>query len=230
MIDIDKNSSCDHCTNKCISQFIGEEDVVLLNQNKATIEYSPGQVITKQASFSSKIIYISTGLVKIMKEGANGKNTIIKVLGDNNFLTIPFHENQKRFSFTAIAITNAKICEINEPGIHQLISKSQKLNDYLLNSYFEEQLFLMNRLHLLSTRNNHGKLAASLLYLNGFSKPEFSIFDFITRKDLAELSSISLESVNKILQELKNDRIIEINNKGIQINKHDLMEKLSKIG
>jgi CRP/FNR family transcriptional regulator len=230
MIDFDNYTDCKQCESKCIVRFIENTEIPLLNQNKSEIYYSPGQVITKQFSFSSKIVYLSNGLVKILKEGKNGKNTMIKVAGENSFISFPLKENQKKYPFTAIALTEVKICEINEAAVHHLISENQDLKDFLVESYFEEQLYLMNRIHLLNTRNNHGKLALSLVYLNSFNKPDFSIFDLITRKDLAELSSISLESVNKILQELKNDRIIEITNKGIQISKLNLIEKLSSIG
>ena len=182
MLDFDKNTDCSLCSDKCIAQFIDMEDIPILNRNKTVVHYSAGQVITKQSSFSSKIIYISSGLVKTMKEGRNGKNTIIQVIGENSFLTIPIHESQKKYTITSIALTDAKICEINEPGIHEIISKSQKFSDYILDSYFEDQIYLTNRLHILNTRNNHGKLASSLLYLNDFNKNGFSIFEHLTRK------------------------------------------------
>ncbi len=230
MIDFDENTNCKECKKNCVVNFIGSEAVDLVNQNKSEINYSPGQVITKQSSFTSNIVFISSGLVKIAKEGKAAKNTIIKIAGENSFLALPLHENQKKYPFTAIALTEVRICEINESAIHQSISTNQKLYDHLLDAYYDDQLFMMNRLHLLNTRNNHGKLSASLFYLNSFNTENFSIFEYVTRKDIAELSSISLESVNKIIQELKNDRIIDINSKGIQINKINLIEKLSSLG
>lgn len=230
MIDFDENTNCSECKNKCVVHFMEPGELELVNQNKSEIYYSPGQVITKQSSFTSNIVFISSGLVKIVKEGKGGKNTIVKITGENSFLALPLHENQKKYPFTSIALTEVRICEINESAIHQSIATNQKLYDHLLDAYYDDQLFLMNRLHLINTRNNHGKLSASLFYLNTFNRNDFSIFEYVTRKDIAELSSISLESVNKILQELKNDRIIDINNKGIQINKLNLIEKLSNIG
>jgi CRP/FNR family transcriptional regulator, polysaccharide utilization system transcription regulator len=230
MIDFDITTECKQCTNQCIVQYIRSEDIEILNENKAEILYSPGQLIVKQSSFCSKIVFVSSGIVKLLKEGKGGKNTIIKLVGSNSFIALPMHENQKKYAYTAIAITEVKICEINEKILHSSISESQKLKDYLLECYYEDQQFFMNNIHLLSTRNNHGKLAASLLYLNGFNSDVFSIFEYVTRKDLAELSSISLESVNKILQEFKCDKIIDITNKGIQLNKINLLEKLRNIG
>jgi CRP/FNR family transcriptional regulator, polysaccharide utilization system transcription regulator len=230
MIDFDVFTDCNQCTCQCIVQYINANDIDKLNANKSEIFYSPGQVIAKQSSFCPNIIFLSTGVVKLVKEGKGGKNTIVKLVGDNSFITLPLHENQKKYPFTAVALTDVKICEINESVIHNSISENQKLKDFLLDSYYSDHIFFMNSLHLINTRNNHGKLAASLLYLNSFNKGGFSIFEYITRKDLAELSSISLESVNKILQELKSDKIIDINNKGLQLKQLGLLEKLSNIG
>jgi CRP/FNR family transcriptional regulator, anaerobic regulatory protein len=230
MIDFDLSTDCSQCTNRCIVQYISDKEIEILNSNKAEIDYSPGQLIAKQSSFCSKIVFISSGIVKLLKEGKAGKNTILKLVGPNNFIALPLHENQKKYTFSAIALTEVKICEINENILHNKISESHKLKDYLLNSYYDDQIFFMNSLHLLNTRNNHGKLAACLLYLNNFNSNNFSIFEYTTRKDLAELASISIESVNKILQELKNDKIIDITNKGIQLNHINLLEKLRNIG
>jgi CRP/FNR family transcriptional regulator, polysaccharide utilization system transcription regulator len=230
MIDFDEIKYCNHCDKECISKFIIESDRTVLNQNKSVIHFSPGQVIIKQGSFASKITYIYSGIVKIIKEGKKGNNTLIKLVNEDNFLVLPMKDNQRKNAFTVIALTEVEICEINEMLVHNLIVNTHTIYDHLMESFFADQLFLMNRLHVLNTRNSHGKLAASLIYLSNFNKDDFSIFDHVTRKDLAELSSISLESVNKILQELKNDKIISFDNKGITISKMDLIEKLSQMG
>jgi CRP/FNR family transcriptional regulator, polysaccharide utilization system transcription regulator len=230
MVNFDKNAGCERCDYKCIARFVPDEVTVLLNENKTIVDYSPGQVIIKQSSFASKIIYVTSGFIKILKEGAKGKSSFIKVIGEGNFVSLPIHENQQKYSFTAVALTEVSICEIQESIIHTSISKNPKLFDYLNDQYYIDQQFLMNKLLVLATRNSHGKLASAIIYLNGFNKPGFSVFDFITRKDLADFSSISLESVNKIMQELSNDKIIFTDRKGLQINKLVLLEKLSNLG
>lgn len=230
MVDFKSSGDCEGCDYKCIAKFVSNEIIQLLNVDKTVVEYSPGQVIVKQSSFASKIIYLTSGFVKILKEGNRGKNSFIKIIGKGDFISIPIHENQKKYTFTAIALTEVSICEIQESIIHNSIYKNQKLFDHLIDQYLIDQQFLMNKLHILGTRNSHGKLAACIIYLNKFNQQGFSIFDYTTRKDLAEFSSISLESVNKILQELNNDKIIFIGKKGFKINKLDLLEKLSHLG
>jgi CRP-like cAMP-binding protein len=230
MIDFNERVNCQNCHYKCFARFIPDETIELLDANKTEVEYSPGQVIIKQSSFASKIIFVTSGYIKVIKEGNKGKNSFIKIIGEGNFVSMPIHENQQKYSFTAVALTEVRICEIQESIIHNSISKNTKLFDYLNDQYYADQQFLMNKLLVLATRNSHGKLASAIIYLDSFNKTGFSIFDYITRKDLADYSSISLESVNKILQELNSDKIIFIDRKGLQINKLILLEKLSNIG
>ena len=230
MIDFDSEKHCFECKVPCFAKNIDQNGLLLLNQNKSVIHYSAGQVISKQGSFAPNLIYLVDGLAKIIIEGKNSRNTLISIVKPGNYLAIPIFESQKKHVYTSIALTDCCICEINEPGIRSLINGNLELSDYLLGKFYNFQVFLMNRLHLINTRNNHGKLAAGLLYLQSFSTPETPVFEYITRKDLAELSAISIESVNKIIQELKNDRIIDITPKGIVLTHINLIEKLSNIG
>ena len=230
MIDSCISVEGDSYRNKFISRLISGDALELIEQNKTEVEYFSGQVIVKQSSFASKILYLKSGYIKVIKEGNKGKNCFIKVIEEGNFISVPIHENQQKYFFTAMALTDVCICDIQESIIHNRLIKSSKLFDYLNDQYYFDQQFLMNKLLVLATRNSHGKLASGIIYFDRFNKPGFSIFDYITRKDMADFCSISVESVNKILQELNNDKIIFIDRKGIQINKLVLLEKLSNLG
>ena len=75
-----------------------------------------------------------------------------------------------------------------------------------------------------------GRLASSLLYLNSPIFQEEDIYKYITRRDIAELSGMSIESMLKLLQELKADKIIQVKGKQITINDIAMLRRLSKIG
>jgi CRP/FNR family transcriptional regulator, polysaccharide utilization system transcription regulator len=215
---------------KCIDSFISDDLGELIEKNKTVVEYSPGQVIFKQSSFASKIIYVVSGYIKIIKEGSHGKSSFIKVVEPGDFLSIPIHENQQKYPFTAVALTEVNVCEIQESIIHNNISKNPRLFAFLNDQYYDAQDFLMKKLLVIATHNSHGKLASAILYFNCFNKIDFSIFDYLTRRDLADFSCISLESTNKILQELNNDKIISVDRKGLRVDKLVLLEKLSQLG
>lgn len=96
--------------------------------------------------------------------------------------------------------------------------------------YSQQYLFLYARIAVMSTRSNIGKLAETLLYLSSEEFLKENIFEHITRKDIADIATISVESMNRILNEFKNDLIIELNNKEIIIKDPALLKRLSVIG
>ena len=69
----------------------------------------------------------------------------------------------------------------------------------------------------LGLRQLNGKLANTLLYLNREEFKSIDIFSYISRKDLAELCGMSMESVVRILAEFKNEKIIDMKGKKIEI-------------
>lgn len=222
--------NCIDCKYSCMQNIFTREDFEYLDANKIEIEYHPGEIIIKQGSFISEILFLKKGLIKIVLESKNGKNTILKIVKSGNFIALPVLNNHKNYPLSVISLSPVNVCKIHKDSMLDIIKRNFLANDFLLNWYSGDYLFLYNRISLLSTRNNHGKLCSSLLYLMDIDFFGGSIFKYISRKDLAELSSVSLDSVNKILLELKNDKIIEINGRYIKVLKRDLIETLSNIG
>ncbi len=82
----------------------------------------------------------------------------------------------------------------------------------------------------LGLRQLNGKLANTLLYLNREEFKSIDVFSYITRKDLAELSGMAIESVARILSEFNDEKIIELHGKKIEIKNLDQLISISKNG
>jgi CRP/FNR family transcriptional regulator len=189
----------------------------------------PGETILKQGSYVSQVVYLKSGVLKIVLESKNNKSTILKIEESDSLVALPVLSVFKIYPFSVIAITQCEICLIRKEAIQEIMDRNIKANQFLVNWYSKEYSYIYTKILTISTRNNHGKLASALLYLsNGNFKK--NVLNLISRKDLADLASISIDSTNKILMELKNDKIIEINKKGIKILNHELIEKLSTVG
>ena len=174
-------------------------------------------------------MFLKKGLVKIILEGKNDKNTILKIVDKGNFIALAVLGGQNKYPLTVISLTKTRICQIKRECILEIMNRNGKANQYIIDWFSNDHLFLYSRLSVLSTRNNHGKLASSLIYLKS-KVNDNQIFSYITRKDLAELSSISIESTNRILLELKNDKIIQYDQGYIRILKPELLQRLSEVG
>jgi CRP-like cAMP-binding protein len=82
----------------------------------------------------------------------------------------------------------------------------------------------------LGLRQLNGKLANTLLYLNREEFKGIDIFSFISKKDLAELSGMSVESVVRILSEFSNEKIIELKGEKIEIKNQERLKVINQKG
>lgn len=223
-------AECSKCTHGCLLNYIREEDIPSLNEGKAELEYKTNDIIIKQGSHVSQILFVKKGLVKTVIEEKNKRNTILKFVTPGNFIALPVLGKQKKYPISVISLTDSVLCLISKEEVLQLISKNPNLSDVLIDWYSLDYMYLYSKISNLSTRNSHGKIATALVYLSSEEFEGSNVFDLVSRKDIADLASVSLESANKILQELKSERIIEIENRSIKVIKPKLLETLSKIG
>ena len=223
------SGNCLNCQYTCVNAIFTREELQLINSNRSEMNFAAGEVILRQGSFVSQVLYLKQGIVKKVLEGKNERNTIIKLADDKNFLALPILGSSNQYPFSIVSVSDCHVCLLKRDTIYKVIKGNEKAHDFIMKWYAEDYLQMYRKIATISTRNSHGKLATALLYLtNGtFSS---NILDLISRKDLAELSSTSKESANKILQQLNHDGLIEINKDRIIIKRRDLLEKLSSVG
>ena len=230
MTDISQSATCSKCPFSYENNIFTEEDIILINSNKVELNYRQGDIIIKQGAFASQIYLLKTGLVKIFIEAKKNQNVLLKILPKRSLIALPLLGDLKSYSFSAVALCDTVICQVRIDSLLEIMSRNVKVSNYFINWFSIDHLFLYDKIAVMATRNNHGKLASVLRYLSGEKFKDTNVFEFITRKDLAEMAAISIESTNKILQEMKNDLLIKIDNKKIEILKPDLIAFLSEVG
>jgi len=222
---------CKFCGCNCLKNSkLSDSELDLLNQNKCEITYNKGETIFKQGTFVSNIIYLKQGLIKLIIEGSNSKNIIVKFVASGQFIDFSAFNSEDCYSYTAIAVKNSDLCLIKKETIHELKATNHNLCQSIIAWCGEDYHKLYEKLSMLGTKNMHGKLAETILYM---CQEEFSkegIFNHTNRRDIAELAGMSSESMIKLLQELKADNIIAIDGKNIEIRDHEMLTRLSKIG
>ncbi|NJM16160.1 MAG: Crp/Fnr family transcriptional regulator [Bacteroidales bacterium] len=205
------------------------DEFIQIDKNKSMVCFQPTEYILRQGTFVSQVAYLKSGLVKVVLEGKNERDTIVKLVEGKQFVGLPIVGNPDVYPFSVVAIDKCEVCLIRIGTLLQIIKQNVAANQFLLKWFADDYLFMYNRMSTICTRNNHGKLATALLYLAG---EHFSsrVLNALSRKELAELACISLESVNKILMQLKHDRIIEADKNGLTLLRPELIEKLSTVG
>jgi CRP/FNR family transcriptional regulator len=222
--------NCINCENACIKELFEKETIIFFKSCVRQVHYRKGETILKQGTFADNILFLRKGLVKLILESNTGKETIFKLASTNSFVGLSVLFAGDFVPFSVVALKDCDVCFIKKELMEEQLLGSKIATEFVLTSYNKESLFLLKKISVISTRNNHGKLAEALIYTASQELKDEKATQFLTRNDWADLASISLESTNKILSELKNDLIIKITNEGLEICKIDLLLRLSRIG
>ncbi len=199
----------------CFIQSVKQIDE-FYNLPKTHITYRKGETIIKEGTTVTNVLFILDGLVKLYIEGPE-RNIIIKFLRPNDFIGLTSLFGDESYYFSAAALKETKVCSIPPGGIKQLIAECCDFSRNVAHWYCKNYNLMLSKCMNLGLRQLNGKFASTLLYLNREEFREIDVFSYISRKDLAELSGMSIESLVRILAEFSDEKIIELDGKTIRI-------------
>jgi CRP/FNR family transcriptional regulator, polysaccharide utilization system transcription regulator len=209
---------------------ITNEDIELIKANSEIVQYNKKDVVFKQNTLTSHIMFIKSGLIKIFKEGKNNKFIILKIATPGNFLGLISIFGETSFQYSASAVEKSEILFIKFNTFIDLLKRNGAYAITLLKNLSKENLFVVDRLISQYHKQLPGKIADLILY---FSEEIYHSEKFelpLTRNELAEFAGTTKESLIRTLTEFKNDKIIELDGKFVIIKSIDIIRTLSRIG
>jgi len=212
------------------SEYLTPEQVVLIENNSNTVKFSAKDIVFKQNTRTSHVMFVKSGLIKIFKEGRNKKVIIFKIVTPDHFLANISVFGEETFRYSASAITDSEILFIDIATFKSIIEQNGKFASLLLQLVSTDNLYFFDKLMSQNQKQLPGRVAELLIY---FSKQIYNsdTFEFpLSRTEIAELAGTTKESIIRTLAEFKNDKIIDINGKHIKINSFDIVNTLSKLG
>ncbi len=231
MESIEKFSSCTisspHC--KCF-ECLTEDELALIASTSVFVMYKQGEILCKQGSFSSHIMQIESGLVKVYLD--NGQNTLVlKIVTDKNLLGLSSLKNGSNvFPYSAMAYIDTIVKQIDINVFNKILSNNAAFAKEVIELLAINSETIHGRFFCLVHKQTYGRMADILLCISNrvFKSKEFLMP--ISRKDLAELTGMNPETVIRILKKFQDDGLIQINGKSIEILDYDRMIKLSEAG
>lgn len=207
-----------------------EEEKKLVDDNMVEVFYKKGEIICKQGSFASKIIYLSEGLVKVYLEGSP-RNLILTITPKNNLVGLPsIFEGNNTFLYSVSPYVDswARLIDINV--FKQLLRQNALFASKIIDILNENTAQAYGRFFCLTRKQLHGRMADILMCLaeRVFKSLEYELP--LSRSDLAELTGMSTESVIRLMKEFRDDKLIEVSGKKINILDLPRMKKISEVG
>lgn len=219
--------SSKHC--KCFEK-LTDEEMQYMNENSVVINYNKKEVICKQGSFVSHVMFVEKGLVKVYLD--NGSNSLVlKMIPDGNLLGLSsLSESHNTYQYSAMAYVDTEIKQIDINVFRELLTKNALFAKEVIDIFSSNSVQVYGRFFCLTHKQAYGRLADILLCLSEriFKQSEFHLP--LSRKDLAELSGMSSETVIRMLKKFSEDSLIEMNGKAITIVDYERLQRISETG
>ena len=201
----------------CCFEELSDPEMEMIEDNMVEIEFEKGETICKQGAFASHIIVLDEGLAKIYKEGGND-TLILKILPAVNIIGLSvLFDGNNIFHYSAMAYLKSTVRMIEINTFKQLINTNARFASKIISLLSENTVTTHGRFFCLTKKQTYGRFADVLLCLSQriYKKDQFPLQ--LSRKELAELSSMSVESITRILTKFKDDGLILVNQDSIEI-------------
>jgi CRP/FNR family transcriptional regulator, polysaccharide utilization system transcription regulator len=223
-------NNCRECkkSSKCF-QLLYPDELDFINSKKTQITYLKGETIFKQGAFAPFVLYVADGLVKaFLQTGAKQLNIRLAKQGD--FLAFSSVFGVNVYKYSAVAVKESTICMIDKTALKKLILKNTDFAVRITTRNCSNEVRYLQIIQNISHKHMRGKLASALLYLSSSEFLAEDVFQYLTRQDIADFASVTVESAVKFIKEFEKEGLLELAKKDIIIIDQDKLRTIAKRG
>jgi len=200
----------------CLDVLTAQEYELLMSR-MLVINFKAGEILCKQGSFASHIIFVREGLVKLYMEGES-ENLVLQILPPNSIVGLSScFDGNALFYYSAMAYLDTTVQLVDMAIFMQIMNSNAKFATKMTSYLAEHNIIVYGRFFCLTQKQTYGRFADVLLCLANRIYKSLKFPLQLSRKELAELSGMSVESTARILTRFKNDGLIDITPEYIEI-------------
>lgn len=211
-------------------QTLTPDEADLVRASKTQVLFRKGDNLTKQGTFASYVLFVMKGLARQYIEGDNAKSFNLRIIQPGEFVGLSSVFAKNTFSYSSVAITDCQVFLVEKEAIAQIITQNGTFGLGIIRRYVEQNSNLYDTLRTVMYKQMNGRIADTLLYIDGLKAGNPDIFQLLSRKDMADFAGISTESAVKLLKSFEKDGLIELNEKDVRILNHATLTEISKRG
>ncbi|HHG73954.1 Crp/Fnr family transcriptional regulator [Persephonella sp.] len=194
-------------------------------------EYKKNEYIFFEGDEEPGIYIVIDGIVKLIKETADGKTVILRLVTPKEvFGWLVMGESRPTSTYTAQALVDTKVLYISNQDFLKLLNLYPALAVKITCDASKMLLEAYDRLKSLAAEKVEGRIANLLLELSRkIGKEEdgkIVIRAPITRQDLAEMTGTTVETAIRIMSKWKKEGIVNTERGKIEILDPDYLEDL----
>lgn len=231
MIDLKTAKFCKtHIYEASCFELLEQPESDLVESQSRQLTYRKGETLVKQGTFASSIFYLESGLVKVYLEGGS-KNLILNITPPRNLIGLQsVFEGNNTYPYSVTCYSETIVRSVDIALFKQLVRQNAAFANRIINNLNESTAQIYGRFYSLTRKQLHGRLADILLCLSNriFKSDTFTLP--LSRSDLGELTSMSTESVIRLIKEFRDDGLINMTGKTIHLPDIPRLQRISDLG
>lgn len=228
ILETDSDFVCD-IQAPCFQMLVPEEAEVV-RASKTQVLFRKDDNLTKQGAFASYVLFMISGYAKQYLEGDGSRSYNLRIIKPGDFIGLSSVFSGNTFTYSSVALTDCQVFLIEKDAIAKVAKDNGKFGFQIIKRYCEQNTNLLGTVRSLMYKQMNGRLAETLLYIDGIKEEKEEIFQLLSRKDLADFAGISTESTVKLLKTFEKDGLIKLHEKDIRILKPDSLLEISRKG
>lgn len=231
--------TCSRCKNKlCVSKVpvfgaLDHEDLAEIIKLTKHPTFKKGDYLCHEGDELATLFIVNEGRVKLSKFNIEGKEQILNIVGEGDIFG-EYHllSDFEPYNFSAIALTNTKICTLSKENFDYLLAKHPSMSKKIFAELSRKLIRTENLAQNLSSVNTDAKVAYVLLEFAENYGIELSdairIEMPVSREEMANYAGVTRETMSRKLSVLIKEGIIEaIGNKVIIIKDIESLHHIS---
>ena len=202
-------------------QNLTDEELEKIAQITTMKEYPKHSTIFLEAQPRTMVYFIESGVIKVTKVDNQGNEQVISILQKGDMFPHVGFFDDSPYPGTAQTIKNSKLLAISIKDFDRLLDSNPQIAKSVMKIMAVKILQLQRRLQEVISGDVYHKVVMSLIRLveeYGVTKDKGIFISLpLTHQDFANMLGMSRESVNRVLNQLKKEELIDVSRKGIAI-------------
>ena len=195
-----------------INEAKGREELKKLSIDRITRNYRKKDFIFEEGEYPNQLYFINKGKVKLCKTNDDGKEYVISLHSQGDFIGYLSLLKGSRYTESAIALDNVEVSVIPKKDFFALVYNNRDVSSQfikiLTDNILEKEEQLLS-LAYNSVRKRVAETLVKLQYEHEKSNPTEAAFA-ILREDLANMVGTAKETVIRTLTDFKEEKLIKI--------------------
>ena len=172
------------------------------------------------------IFFLKSGTIKIVSLSSNGEELVKNIIKKGNIFGIMGLLGIKSENDFAVAMEDSMVCIIDSTYFKKMMGEDPKLNNYIFKLAGDRIKRLERNLSSLICKKAKTRIEDFIIdYVEDFGIETGDFFiakNLISNSDIGKLTSTSRQTVNKTMNDLKRNNIIDFDKYLIRISKNNL--------